>query len=393
MVYLDNAATSFPKPLCVYEQIRVVLEQYGACPGRGSYAMARQTEDAVERTRRSVAELFHIAEPQRLALTLNATDALNMAIKGVLEPGDHVVTTVMEHNSVARPLHALERRGLCTVTRVGVSPDGIVDPDDIRRAITDRTKLIAVVHASNVTGSLQPVEAVGRIVRQADRLLLVDAAQTAGSYPIDVEASGIDLLAFPGHKGLMGPPGTGGLYVGPRARVAPWREGGTGTLSEWPLQPEALPMRLEAGSPNTLGIALLGEAVRVILQYGVAWIRTHEMSMAARLLQGLQADERFIAYGPSQSAHRVAVVSINVRAHTPQAVGELLDRWGIAVRTGLHCAPGAHRAIGTFPQGTVRISPGVFTEPSDIDRCVEALRTLIEPPVMAKAFEGEASTR
>ena len=372
-VYLDNAATSFPKPPRVYERLREFLERYGACPGRGSYEMARHAETVVEQTRQRVAELFALRDPRRIVFTLNATDALNMAIKGALAPGDHVVTTVLEHNSVARPLNRLQRDGRIGVTRVGASAEGWVDPADIRKALTARTTLVAVTHGSNVTGALQSIEEIGPIVRAHGARFLVDAAQTAGAVPINVEASCIDLLAFPGHKALLGPPGTGGLYVGPRAHLAPWREGGTGILSELPLQPDELPYSLEAGSPNTLGLALLGEALEFILQYGVPWIRRHEMDVTRRLLEGLSADGRFVVYGPSELEQRIAVVAINVPGAGPEEIGDRLSRLGIAVRTGLHCAPGAHQAMGTFPQGTVRISPGYFTTASEVDRCLEAL--------------------
>lgn len=378
-VYLDNAATSFPKPQRVYERLREYLERYGGCPGRGGYRMAKEAEALIEETRSLLAELFGVKEPRRIVFTLNATDALNMAIKGVLVPGDHVVTTVLEHNSVMRPLNRLERKGLIQVTRVGVSSEGLVDPEDIRRALTSRTKLVAVIHGSNVTGALQPIETIGPVVREHGARFLVDAAQTVGAVPIDVEAASIDLLAFPGHKALLGLPGTGGLYVGPRAQLTPWREGGTGVFSERPLQPEEFPYCLEAGSPNTLGLAGLRESVQFIVQYGVQWIRSHELSLTKRLLEGLRADERFTVYGPSMPEHRIAVVSVNVAGCSPAAVAESLDRaYGIAVRAGLHCAPGAHQALETLPEGTVRISPGYFTKDADIDLCSEALREAAE---------------
>jgi len=374
-IYLDNAATSFPKPPRVYERLREYLERYGGCPGRGSYRMAKETEAVLEETRALLAELFGVKEPRRIVFTLNATDALNMAIKGVLVPGDHMVTTVLEHNSVMRPLNRLERKGLIQVTRVGVSREGRVDPADIRKALTARTKLVAVIHGSNVTGALTPIEAIGPIVREHGALFLVDAAQTAGAVPIDVEVACIDLLAFPGHKALLGLPGTGGLYVGPRARLTPWREGGTGVLSELPLQPEEFPYAFEAGSPNTLGLAGLRESVQFILQYGVKWIRSHELSLTRRLLDGLRADDRIRVYGPSSLEDRVAVVSVNVVDCSPEAVAARVDQtYGIAVRAGLHCAPGTHQALGTFPNGTIRISPGYFTKDIDIDLCLEALR-------------------
>ncbi len=378
-VYLDNAATSFPKPARVYERLREYLERYGGCPGRGGYRMAKEAEAVVADTRALLAELFSVQDPERIVFTLNATDALNMAIKGTVMPGDHVVTTVLEHNSVSRPLNRLERKGLIQVTRVGVSPEGRVDPEDIRHALTARTTLVAVIHGSNVTGALQPVEAIGPLVRQHGAWFLVDASQTAGAVPIDVERAGIDLLAFPGHKALLGLPGTGGLYVGPRVRLAPWREGGTGVLSELPLQPEMLPYALEAGSPNTLGLAGLRESLQFILQYGMSWIRTHELALTQRLLDGVNTDGRFKVYGPADSAHRVAVISLNLPGCPPEAVAERLDRAaGIAVRAGLHCAPGAHQALGTFPRGTVRISPGYFTTEEEIDACLRALQDLAD---------------
>ena len=381
-IYLDNAATSFPKPPRVYERLRECLEQFGGCPGRGGYRMAKETEAVVQETRALLAELFRVREPQRVIFTFNATDALNMAIKGAVVPGDHVVTTVLEHNSVMRPLNRLERNGLIHVTRIGASSEGLIDPDDIRRALIERTKLVAVIHGSNVTGALQPIGEIGPIARERGALFLVDAAQTAGAVPIDVEAACIDLLAFPGHKALLGLPGTGGLYVGPRARLSPWREGGTGVLSEWPLQPDELPYALEAGSPNTLGLAGLREAIQFILQYGVTWIRAHELSLIQRLLDGLRADERITVHGPTSLEHRIAAVSVNVAGHSPAAVAECLDQTvGIAVRAGLHCAPGAHQALGTFPEGTIRISPGYFTKEADIDVCLEALKSMAETEV------------
>lgn len=373
-IYLDNAATSFPKPQRVYDNLRTYLERYGGCPGRGAYALAKQAEAVVEETRGLLAEMFHVQDPRRIVFALNATDALNMALKGALVSGDHVVTTAIEHNSVSRPLARMEREGLVRVTKVDVSAEGLVDPADIRRAMTDRTKLVAVVHGSNVTGALQPVADIGGIAREGGALFLVDAAQTAGAVPIDVESARVDLLAFPGHKALLGPPGTGGLYVGPRARLAPWREGGTGVFSEMPFQPEQMPHFLEAGSPNTLGLAGLRESVSFILQYGVDWVRSQELSLTERLLEGCRACKRILVYGPSALENRIAVVSVRIAGCSAAAVAEFLHRaHRIAVRAGLHCAPGAHRALGTFPDGTVRVSPGYFTTEEEVDACVAAL--------------------
>ncbi len=374
MTYLDNAATSFPKPPEVVRAVTSFFERAGACPGRGAYAMARQAGAVVDDTRRLLARLLHAPSSERIVFALNATDALNMAIKGTLADGDHVVTTVIEHHSVGRPLAALERDGRIGVTRVPVSGDGFVDAADIRRAITPATRLVAIMHASNVTGALQPIDDIARIVRETQAWFLVDASQTAGAVPIDVERSGIDLLAFPGHKGLLGPPGTGGLVVGSRVEIRPWREGGTGAWSELLEQPSAWPWHLEAGSPNTAGLAGLSAAVEYVLGRGVDSIHAHELRLTQRLLDALARDERLTIHGPHAIDQRVAVVSVTARDVDVAQLGDRLDRdHEIAVRTGLQCAPGAHRALGTFPSGTLRISPGCFTTEAEIDAFVQAL--------------------
>ncbi len=379
MIYLDNAATSFPKPPEVVQAVTGFFERAGACPGRGAYAMARQAGAVVDGTRRLLARLLHTPSPERIVFTLNATDALNMAIKGTLADGDHVVTTVIEHHSVGRPLVALERDGRIHVTRVPVSGAGLVDPADIRRAITLATRLVAVVHASNVTGALQPIDDIAQIVRETGAWFLVDASQTVGAVPIDIERSGIDLLAFPGHKGLLGPPGTGGLVVGSRVDIRPWREGGTGAWSELLEQPNAWPWHLEAGSPNTAGLAGLSAAVEYLLARGVDSIRAHELRLTMHLLDALARDERITIHGPRAIDQRVAVVSMTACGAAVATLGERLDRdYEIAVRTGLQCAPGAHRALGTFPAGTLRISPGCFTTEAEIDACVQALRACLD---------------
>ena len=379
MIYLDNAATSFPKPARVVARLGAYLDEFGGCAGRGGYPLARQADALVMDTRRILTQLLHAEDPARIILTFNATDALNLAIKGVLTPGDHVVTTALEHNSVARPLRALEQAGAITLTWVGASGNGLIDPADIGAALTPRTALVAVVHGSNAIGSLQPVAAIGRRVRAHGALFLVDAAQTAGAVPIDVQEACIDLLAAPGHKALLGLPGTGLLYVGPRAEVRPWREGGTGLLSEEPLQPRPLPLRLEAGSHNTLGLAGLRDSVRLLLEEGILAIRRRELALTRQLIDGAQALPRIRVYGPDRMEDRVAIVSLTVTGWAPDAAAAWLSRErGIAVRAGLHCAPGAHRCLGTAPSGTVRFSPGAFTTPEDIEAAVAALSALAE---------------
>src|SRR6516162_9337114 len=279
MIYLDNAATSFPKPEAVYQALDAFARHDLANPGRGGHKMALTAERALDDCRHLLNQLFHGKEPERFVFTLNCTDALNMAFKGVLTEGDHVITTNLEHNSVSRPLRALELAGRISLTRVAADGGGTVDPDNIRRAITKQTRLIALTHGSNVLGTLQPVAEVGRIAREHDLLFLVDAAQTAGVVPIDIQAMNIDLLAAPGHKSLLGPTGTGFLYAGPRAHLAAWREGGTGGDSSSETQPRELPYFLEGGTPNVLGVAGLIEGIRYVQQRGLENIHQHEVDL------------------------------------------------------------------------------------------------------------------
>ncbi|MGH2687768.1 MAG: aminotransferase class V-fold PLP-dependent enzyme, partial [Actinomycetota bacterium] len=345
MIYLDNAATSHPKPDRVYARVEEFLRGVGANPGRGSHRMAVEAEACIASVRRSLAEMFGCREPSRIIFTLNATDALNMALKGVLASGDHVVTTVLEHNSVARPLERMEREGRIRVTRLEPGPDGAIDPDRVEGAITPATRLVVIGHAGNVLGTVQPIREIGAIVRRRGGLFAVDAAQSAGIIPIDVEEDRIDLLAFTGHKTLMGPQGTGGLVVGERVEPAPWREGGTGGDSANPLQPDELPHRLEAGTPNTAGIAGLGEGVRYVRENSGEMAR-HETALASRLWEALEGRRGISLHGhrPGDGRPRTGVVSFTMAGHTASEVGAILDSsFGIAVRAGLHCAPGTHR--------------------------------------------------
>jgi cysteine desulfurase family protein len=330
----------------------------------------------VAQTRRQLARFFNAIAPERVVFTLNGTDALNLALKGALQPGDHVVTTSLEHNSVTRPLCKLADTGV-TVTFVSASPEGWIDPEDLAAAFTEKTRLVAMTHASNVTGTLQPVAEVGRLCRERGVLLLVDAAQTAGVFPIDVQALGIDLLAFPGHKAMLGPPGTGGLVVGEGIVLETLREGGTGSDSESERQPEAMPDRLESGTVNTVGIAGLGAALQFIEERGREEIRRHEQSLVQRLLQSLAEVPGVTLYGPPPGQERAAVVSLNAEGWDPQDAAAALDSaLDIQCRPGLHCAPRAHRTIGTFPAGTVRLSPGFFNTLAEIDATVDAIRQL-----------------
>lgn len=379
MIYLDNAATSWPKPEAVYAKLESFLREAGANPGRSGHQMAVRAAGAVDDTRRKLARLFGAGDYHRVIFCANTTDALNLGIKGLLAAGDHVVTTVMEHNSVRRPLRALEQAGVST-TKVTADPEGFVSPDDVRAALRANTRLVAITHASNVNGAIQPIEEIAAITHEQGAFLLVDAAQTAGTLPISMSGLGADLLAFPGHKALMGPPGTGGLIIGERIDwedLSPVREGGTGGNSEEDVQPRQLPARYEAGTVNTLGIAALGAALDVVLEVGVEAIGAHEREMTSRLIDGLHTVPGVQVLSPSDPTRRVAVVSCTVEGWEPADFGAALDdAFGIACRTGLHCAPEACAAIGAGAFGTIRLSPGYFTTEDEIDRTVAAVDEL-----------------
>jgi cysteine desulfurase/selenocysteine lyase len=377
ILYLDNAATSFPKPESVYQALNCFLRTDGANPGRAGHRMAVRAEKFIEETRLLLARFFGVADHTQVIFTLNATDSLNIGIKGSLKPGDHVITSLLEHNSVSRPLKQLERDGRIGLTQIAFSEDGFVDPPDIQKAIRPNTRLIVLTHASNVLGTVQPIREVGRIAREHDLLFMVDAAQTAGVVPIAFEELQIDMLAMPGHKALMGPTGVGVLIVGKRADLSAWREGGTGGDSSNPVQPGELPYRLEGGTPNTVGIAGLRAGVEFVLQQGVERIRQHENQLVNRLIHALGDNPRFHLYGTRDLERRVATQSLNVNGYTAAEVSAILDEaFQIAVRSGLHCAPYVHRQLGLFPEGAVRISIGYFNTADDIDRCTAALREM-----------------
>ncbi|MBI1917543.1 MAG: aminotransferase class V-fold PLP-dependent enzyme [Planctomycetes bacterium] len=378
MIYLDNAATSFPKPESVYQALDRFARSDLANPGRAGHKMALAAERALDDCRHLLNQLFHGKEPERFVFTLNCTDALNMAFKGVLRDGDHVITSNLEHNSVSRPLRAMELAGRISLTRIRADGGGTVSPGDVRAAITPKTRLIALTHASNVLGTVQPVAEVGRIARTADLLFLVDAAQTAGVVPLDVQEANIDLLAFPGHKSLLGPTGTGALYVGPRARVGAWREGGTGGDSSSETQPREFPYFLEGGTPNVLGVAGLSAGVRFVQEQGLDNIRRHEVDLTERLWRKLEELDGFEVFGHRDPARRVGTLSFRSEALPAAEIGGILDQaFDVAVRPGLHCAPYIHRALGTFPDGTVRVSPGPFSTETDIDHLVNALAEIL----------------
>lgn len=374
MTYLDNAATSFPKPEGVYAALDRFARTTLANPGRAGHKMALAAEHALDDARHRLNRFVNGPGPDRVVFALNGTDALNMAFKGVLADGDHVITSDLEHNSVSRPLVALAEAGRITLTRVPADAGGTIDPAAVEAAIGPKTRLVALTHASNVLGTVQPVAEVGRIARNHDLLFLVDAAQTAGVVPIDIRAMHIDLLAFPGHKSLLGPTGTGVLVVGPRANPRPWREGGTGGDSSTPTQPALYPYYLEGGTPNVLGVAGLVAGLDFVEDRGVDAIREHELMLCDRLRHALAEMPGFEVFGHDDPARRVAAVAFRHEALPAPELGGILDQaFDIAVRPGLHCAPYIHKSLGTYPDGLVRVSPGPFTTQADIDRLVAAV--------------------
>lgn len=378
--YLDNAATSYPKPESVYASVDAWQRQIGAAAGRGSYGTAVQSTRIVDRCRVKVARLLGASSPDSIVFTFNGTDSLNLALHGVLRPGDHVVTSAVEHNSVLRPLRQLQQHGGVESTQVPADTQGRIDPAAIAAAIRPNTKLVAVTHASNVTGALQPIAEIAEISASQGVLLLVDAAQSAGHIPIDVSSLPIDLLACPGHKGLLGPLGTGVLYVrkGVEERLLSIRQGGTGTRSEDDRQPESLPDKYESGNHNVPGLVGLEAAVTWILERGVDTLAAEDRKHTAHLWERLFSLNGVTLFGPPPGGNRVGVVSLTIDGYEPQDAAAILDEnFGVQVRAGLHCAPGAHRSIGTFDRGgTVRLSVGPFTTVAELDHAARALREI-----------------
>lgn len=376
-LYLDNAATSYPKPEPVYEAVNRAMREVGVSPGRGGYRRGLEATRILFEARESVAALFGIGDSSRVVFTHSATEALNLAVLGLVKPGDHVVTTAAEHNSLVRPLHLAGERG-ARITWVEADRRGFVTPAQIAAAIRPSTRLIALAHCSNVTGAIQPIGEIAAVARRAGALFLVDAAQSAGMIPIDAPAIGIDLLAAPGHKGLMGPQGTGVLCVAERVELAPLFVGGTGGYSSGVEQPDAMPERFESGTHNLPGIAGLGAGVDFIRAVGLDAIRKREEELVARLMDGLGALAGVTCHGPLPGESRGSLVSFTVEGIDPQTIGFRLDQeFDICVRVGLHCAPAAHRTIGTYPGGAVRVSPGYFTTDGEIDTFLRAMGAIV----------------
>ncbi|GAB6099654.1 aminotransferase class V-fold PLP-dependent enzyme [Halanaerocella petrolearia] len=370
MIYLDNAATSWPKPEEVYQAMDQFMRHKAANPGRAGHKMAAQAGELVWQTRRLLAEFLNAASSQEIILTKNATEALNLALQGYLEEGDHVVTTSLAHNSILRPLKELEPK--VEVTIIEADNSGQVEIEQIEDNLRQNTKLVAVTHASNVTGFLLPIAEIGELLEEKNIKLLVDAAQTAGVYPLDVQQMKIDLLAFTGHKSLFGPPGTGGLYLNNGIELNSLLFGGTGSNSEDIYQPRIRPDRYESGTPNTVGLAGLKAGVEFILEEGLDNIRQHEQELLDYLVTELEKIPEVTLYRPTDIDKQAPLLSVNFGTEDSGEVGYILDKaFDIAVRTGLHCAPLAHRSLGTFERGTVRFSLGYFNTLDEIKEVIE----------------------
>jgi cysteine desulfurase family protein len=379
-LYMDNAATSLPKPREVMEAMARYVSDLGASAGRGAYREAVATGALIHECRRRVCKLFNGEKPEHVVFTLNCSDALNLALRGLIDPdeGGHAVCTHIDHNSILRPLAEMESRGWVSVTRVPVDPStGLVDPDDLRKALRPDTRLLALTHASNVTGTVQPLRAIGRMAREAGVPLVVDAAQSAGHLPIDVRDDCVDLLAAPGHKALLGPTGTGFLYLRPGMEklVRTVREGGTGSVSEQPTQPQFLPDKYEPGSHNAMGIIGLSAAVQWVANRTVEALAAHDTDLVRTFIDGVQDVEGLTYYGPQGVKNRLGVFSLRIEGFDPHELSAILEaHYGILTRSGIHCAPLAHEAIGTASSGgATRFSFGPFLSRQDVKYATDAL--------------------
>jgi len=379
MIYLDNAATSWPKPREVLKAMTDVLERAGGNPGRSGHLLSIEAARVMYQTREYIANFFNSGDPLRVVFTNNATHAINLVIRGLLKPGDRVVTSSMEHNAVMRPLRDLEKKGL-DLHVVPCTSDGCLDFEDVSRAVNANTRLVVINHASNVVGTMLPIAEIAPIAHRVGAFILVDAAQTAGAVPIDVQAMKIDLLAFTGHKSLMGPPGIGGLIISGNVNaslIEPLMRGGTGSQSELEEHPEHLPDKFESGTPNIVGVAGLYAGIQWVMERGIDAIRSHEEELTRALIAGLKDIPSVKVYGTLDPEKSTAIVSFTIAGRRVSELGLRLDEeFGILSRVGLHCAPAAHKSIGSFPEGTVRLAPGLFTTMHDIKRTVQAIESL-----------------
>lgn len=377
VIYLDHAASSWPKPPEVLKAMHDCMEQYAANPGRGSHELAVKASRVLFEGRKQLAKLFNIKNPNDIAYAPNTTFALNLAIKGFVKEGDHILCTAVEHNSVRRPLEYLKRTKNVQVTYVKTDEQGRLSLDDVRREIISKTSLIVSTHSSNLLGSIMPVEELGQLCRDHQIKLLVDAAQTAGTMEVDVQKLGIHMLAFPGHKGLLGPQGTGGLYIDPEIDLEPLLHGGTGSQSEAAEQPDVRPDRYEAGTQNTVGVAGLVEGVRYIHKQTVEQIHAREWKLTQKIMNGLMEIDGVTILGPQIGQNKTGIVAFTIAGADSSEVAFILDQsFHIAVRAGFHCTPLAHEMVGTLERGAVRASVGCFTTEEETDQLLYAVREI-----------------
>ena len=376
-IYLDNAATSFPKPKEVATAVYDFMVNNGTSSGRGSYKKAMQSDYIVYECRKLIGKLFNFDNPKKVVFTSNVTDSLNIAMRGILKENDHVITSSLEHNAVWRCLKTLERDINIKIDTVECSKDGITNPEDIKKYIKKDTALIVFTQASNVLGTIQPIREIGAIARDHNIPFLVDSAQSAGAMKIDVKEDNIDILAFTGHKSLLGPMGTGGLIINTDIDIKPLKAGGTGGDSAYEYQPDYYPNHLETGTSNVSGIAGLREAIKFLNKEGIENIHNKEKELTKYALEKLETVKDIEIYGPKDCEKMLSVISFNIKDKRPEDVGSILDqKYDIMLRAGLHCAPTAHSVIGTKERGTLRIGLGYFNEKEDIDKLVEALNNL-----------------
>ena len=376
-IYLDNAATSFPKPKEVATAVYDFMVNNGTSSGRGSYKKAMQSDYIVYECRKLIGKLFNFDNPKKVVFTSNVTDSLNIAMRGILKENDHVITSSLEHNAVWRCLKTLERDINIKIDTVECSKDGITNPQDIKKYIKKDTALIVFTQASNVLGTIQPIREIGAIARDHNIPFLVDSAQSAGAMKIDVKEDNIDILAFTGHKSLLGPMGTGGLIINTDIDIKPLKAGGTGGDSAYEYQPDYYPNHLETGTSNVSGIAGLREAIKFLNKEGIENIHNKEKELTKYALEKLETVKDIEIYGPKDCEKMLSVISFNIKDKRPEDVGSILDqKYDIMLRAGLHCAPTAHSVIGTKERGALRIGLGYFNEKEDIDKLVEALNNL-----------------
>lgn len=376
MIYFDNAATTYPKPEDVYQAVNKCMREYCANPGRSGHKLSMEAGRVILEARELLAELFGAKKSENIIFGLNATDALNTALKGVVKQGDHIITTSMEHNSVLRPLKQLENIGIET-TIIKCNELGELSLTELEANVKRNTKLIVTTHASNVTGTIMPIKEIGEMAKRNNLLYIIDAAQTAGVYKLNVSEINVDILTFTGHKGLMGPQGVGGFYIKEGVALRQMKEGGTGSMSESLIQPEILPDKYESGTPNTPGLAGLAAGLSFIKKVGIDKIKSHEEEITNYFLNQLAEIENIIVYGPRDIKKQAPVVSLNIKNRTSSEVSFILDnQFDIATRPGLHCAPLAHQTIGTEGKGAVRFSFGYFNTKVEIDKAVAALKSI-----------------